>query len=119
MATFRNDDEISPLSAAEGKNGNNKNGDDVDDDDTKSGGLLIVNIDANAAEYRILKEVANTGILCDYISRGNHVVMLVKTHPSSWFINSTEYDINFQGYENARKLLTLCGVKFEDINDWM
>ena len=112
LSAFRNDDDEEQRLSATSTNNNN-------DDDDGGGGLLIVNVDANAVEYRMLKEVAKTGILCDYISRGNHVIMLIQVHPSSWFVNSTDYDVNFEGYEDSRRLLTLCGVKFEDINDWM
>lgn len=77
----------------------------------KRGGLLIVKMDVEGAEYQVLKEVAQSGILCDYIAMGNKVVMIVEFHHMS----ITDYQERVRekkGSDEAKKKLEQCGVEF-------
>lgn len=77
----------------------------------KSGGQLIIKMDIEGAEYQVIKEIAKSNVLCDYISMGNKVVMIVETHNMS-ITNSTERMTQKQGFQEARKQLEACGVTF-------
>ena len=75
------------------------------------GGLLIIKMDVEGAEYQVLKEVATTGLLCDYISKGNRVVMIVEFHNMS-ITNADERRREKAGANEAKATLAACGVEF-------
>jgi hypothetical protein len=80
-------------------------------EEDKRGGQLIIKIDVEGAEYQVIKEIAKSNVLCDYISMGNKVVMIVETHQMS-ITDSNERRAQQSGFQDAKKQLEECGVKF-------
>lgn len=80
-------------------------------DDDKKGGLLIVKMDVEGAEYQVLKEIAETGLMCEYVKMGNRVVMIVEYHNMS-ITDAKERNREKAGSQDARKTLEACGVEF-------
>jgi hypothetical protein len=83
-------------------------------DEEKQGGLLIVKIDVEGAEYQVVKEVASSGILCEYVKMGNKVVLIVEYHNMS-ITDPKERGREKRGHLQAKKLLKECGVVFGDL----
>jgi hypothetical protein len=79
--------------------------------DEQIGGLLIVKMDVEGAEYQVLKEVAASGVLCEYIAKGNRVVMIVEYHNMS-ITDANERRREKDGSNLAKKKLEDCGVEF-------
>jgi hypothetical protein len=79
--------------------------------DEQTGGLIIVKIDVEGAEYQVLKEAAATGVLCDFAKKGNRIVMIVEYHHNS-ITDPAERRREKAGADEARKTLEECGVKF-------
>lgn len=77
----------------------------------QKGGLLIIKMDVEGAEYQVLKEVAASGVLCDYIQKGNRVVMIVEFHNMS-ITDATERRKEKSGANEAKQTLEQCGVEF-------
>ena len=78
------------------------------------GGFLIVKMDVEGAEYQVLKEVAGSGVLCDYVQKGNRVVMIVEFHDKT-ITDPKERRREKMGYQRAIKTLEGCGVQFEKL----
>lgn len=83
-------------------------------DDEKQGGLLMVKIDVEGAEYQVVKEVASSGVLCEYVKMGNKVVLIVEYHHMS-ITDPKERAREKNGHLQAKKLLIECGVVFGDL----
>ena len=64
---------------------------------------------------QVLKEVANSGILCDYVSMGNRVVLIVEFHNMS-ITDGDERRREKDGSAQARKKLETCGVEFGNLH---
>ena len=64
---------------------------------------------------QVLKEVANSGVLCDYVSMGNKVVFIVEFHNMS-ITDATERKREKDGSFEAKKTLLACGVEFGDLH---
>jgi hypothetical protein len=84
-------------------------------DDDKKGGLIIIKIDVEGAEYQVLKEVAKTGLLCEYVKMGNRVVMIVEWHNMS-ITDADERRREKAGHSEAVATLTACGVRFGNLS---
>jgi hypothetical protein len=80
----------------------------------KKGGLLIIKMDVEGAEYQILKEIANSGVICDYIKMGNRVVMIVEFHNNS-ITDPEERRKERAGFGEAKNKLVQCGVEFGEV----
>jgi len=80
----------------------------------KSGGVLIVKMDVEGAEYQVLKEVAASGVLCKLKELGNRVVMVVEYHNMS-ITNADERNREKAGHREATKKLKACGVEFQNL----
>ncbi|CAJ1945595.1 unnamed protein product [Cylindrotheca closterium] len=80
-------------------------------EDDKKGGRLIIKMDVEGAEYQIIKEIASSNVLCDYISMGNKVVMIVEMHHMS-ITDAKERMSQKNGFQQAKKKLEECGVVF-------
>ena len=76
-----------------------------------SGGLLMIKMDIEGAEYQVLKEISSSGILCDYIAMGNKVIMIVEFHVGS-ITDPNELEREQAGAEQAKMKLEDCGVEF-------
>ena len=81
----------------------------------ESGGILIVKIDVEGAEYQVLKEVAASGILCKLKELGNRVVLVVEYHNMS-ITNATERRREKDGHQEAIKKMEQCGVEFQKLS---
>ena len=80
----------------------------------KKGGLLIIKMDVEGAEYQVIKEVANSGVLCDLIKMGNRVVFIVEYH-NNGTTDPAERQREQAGFKQARQKLTECGVDFQKL----
>ena len=78
----------------------------------KSGGILIVKMDVEGAEYQVLKEVTSSGVLCKLKELGNRVVLVVEYHNMS-ITDPTERRREKEGHGVAVKTLEKCGVEFQ------
>ena len=70
--------------------------------DHSKGGLLIIKMDVEGAEYQVLKEIESSGVLCDYMQRGNRVVLIVEFH------NLSITDPDERQREQAGSINSLC-----------
>jgi len=77
----------------------------------QTGGLIIIKMDVEGAEYQVLKEVAASGVLCDLAKKGNRVVMIVEYHNMS-ITDAEERRREQSGVEEAKQKLAECGVSF-------
>ena len=84
-------------------------------DKDKTGGTLIVKMDVEGAEYQVLKEIAESGVLCDYVAMGNKVVMIVEFHNMS-ITDPLERRREKTGATVAQKKLKECGVVFGNLS---
>lgn len=83
--------------------------------DDKTGGQLIIKMDVEGAEYQIIKEIASSNVLCDYINMGNKVVMIVEMHHMS-ITDAKERISQKSGFQQAKKKLEECGVVFGQLH---
>lgn len=83
-------------------------------EEEKSGGLLIIKMDVEGAEYQVLKEVAQAGVLCDYIKQGNRIYFIVEYHNMS-ITDPTERKREKAGADKAKETLQKCGVEFGNL----
>ncbi|VEU37062.1 unnamed protein product [Pseudo-nitzschia multistriata] len=81
----------------------------------QSGGLLIVKMDVEGAEYQVLKEVAASDILCKLTSLGNRVVFVVEYHNMS-ITDPAERRREKDGFQDAVKKIEACGVEFKSLS---
>jgi Methyltransferase FkbM domain len=79
------------------------------------GGNLIIKMDIEGAEYAVLKQVAASGVLCNYIAAGNTVIMLVEFHHRKAIRNGTQFVEARTGIQRAKNTLESCGVVFEQL----
>ena len=89
-------------------------------DEDKTDGLLIIKMDVEGAEFQVIKDIAESNVLCDYIGSNhrNKVVMIVEWHHQTIW-NAEELDIQMDGLEDAKTKLIQCGVIFDYLNaDW-
>lgn len=81
----------------------------------QSGGILIVKMDVEGAEYQVLKEVAASGVLCKLKELGNRVVLVVEYHHMS-ITDKAERQREKDGHQDAVKKLENCGVEFQKLH---
>lgn len=77
----------------------------------QKGGLMIIKMDVEGAEYQVLKEAAASGVLCDLAKKGNRIVMIVEYHNMS-ITDAAERRREKSGAEEARQKLEACGIEF-------
>lgn len=81
----------------------------------KKGGLLIIKMDVEGAEYQVLKEVAASHVLCDLIQMGNQVVFIVEYHNMS-ITDPQERRREKDGHQKAIDTMKECGVDFQKLH---
>lgn len=81
----------------------------------KTGGLLIIKMDVEGAEYQVLKEVAASDVLCELVRMGNRVVLVVEYHNMS-ITDPAERTREKAGFSEAKNKLKNCGVEFEKLH---
>eukprot|EP00533_Pseudo-nitzschia_delicatissima_P016635 CAMPEP_0197281868 /NCGR_PEP_ID=MMETSP1432-20130617/23381_1 /TAXON_ID=44447 /ORGANISM="Pseudo-nitzschia delicatissima, Strain UNC1205" /LENGTH=302 /DNA_ID=CAMNT_0042748739 /DNA_START=26 /DNA_END=934 /DNA_ORIENTATION=- len=82
--------------------------------ENKKGGVLIVKMDVEGAEYQVLKEVAASGVLCKLKESGNRVVMVIEYHNMS-ITDKKERNREKNGHRDAISKMKACGVEFENL----
>ena len=102
LSAFENDSE-SPSSDV-GEEGNNQS----------NGGSLLVKMDVEGAEYSIIKEVAESGVLCEYVTKGNNATILVEYH-GRLYDDKEEKLKEMDGMKEAREKLKNCGVQVKPL----
>jgi hypothetical protein len=83
----------------------------------KRGGSLLVKIDIEGAEYAVLKELAATGTICDYVQKGNNATLIVEYH-QHLFRDEEDKRKAMEGVKEARGKLKTCGVQFRRLPDF-
>ena len=68
------------------------------------------------AEYEVLREVNRSGVLCDYVDKGNDVVMLVEFHGKDAITNQTVFKKMNAGTKSRIRHLKGCGVRFSNLD---
>jgi hypothetical protein len=81
----------------------------------QSGGLLIIKMDVEGAEYQVLKEAAASGVLCKLKELGNRVVFVVEYHNMS-ITDPTERRREKDGHQAAVETMKQCGVEFQKLH---
>lgn len=84
----------------------------------RSGGLLMIKMDVEGAEFSVLKELADSGVLCDYLKLGNEATLVVEFH-QHLVKNEEEKQEAVDGLREAKEKLKNCGAKFRQLpNFW-
>ena len=83
----------------------------------RSGGALLVKMDVEGAEYSIIKEVAASGVLCEYVSNGNNATILVEYHGRLYHDKEAKLR-ELEGMKEAREKLKECGVHVQPLPDF-
>lgn len=83
----------------------------------QSGGLLLVKMDIEGAEFAVLKELAASGVLCRYVKLGNNATLLVESH-LHLIKDPTEKKTVLAGLKKAKDELKTCGVRFRKLPDF-
>ena len=76
-------------------------------DSDRSGGHLFVKIDIEGGEYQLVNEAYDSGILCDYVKRGNMLDLLVEFHTEKLIGRNDDLR---RYYEEVKENLLGCGV---------
>lgn len=83
-----------------------------------SGGSLLIKMDVEGAEFGILKEVATSNILCEYVRSGkNNATIIVEFH-QHLITDPDEKRNALQGLKDAKERLRRCGVKLRNLPDF-
>jgi hypothetical protein len=82
--------------------------------DSKIGGSLLVKMDVEGAEYSIIKELAASKTLCEYVGLNNNVTLIVEYHQRLFRDAEEKLDV-MDGVKEAREKLKNCGVVFQQL----
>ena len=85
--------------------------------ESKRGGSLLVKIDIEGAEYSVLKELEASGVICDYVRRGNNATLIVEYH-QRLIKDPEEKKTAMTGLKQAREKLKSCGVQFKGLPNY-
>ncbi len=84
----------------------------------QTGGSLLVKMDIEGAEFGVLKELATSRVLCNYIRMGNNATLVIEFH-QHLIKNPDDKDKAIAGLKDAKEQLRKCGVKFRNLpNFW-
>jgi hypothetical protein len=87
-------------------------------EEERKGGVLVIKMDVEGAEYQVLKEVAASGVLCDLVRMGNKVVFIVEYHNMS-ITDPAERKREKAGHQQAVEQMKACGVDFQRLqSNW-
>ena len=75
-------------------------------------GSVLIKMDVEGAEYGVLKQVAKSGILCDYVRYGNNATLIIEFHQSK-IKDEVERRHALNGIQMAKDQLKACGVQFK------
>jgi FkbM family methyltransferase len=81
----------------------------------KPGSHLIIKMDIEGAEYAVLNEAYDSGILCKYAEHAVRIDILVEAHPSSVVGKSNDALIHWR--EKVHPELKFCGVHVVPVSD--
>lgn len=88
------------------------------DPEKRSGGSLMIKMDVEGAEFGVLKELATSGVLCEYLALGNQATLVVEFH-QHLVKNEEEKQAATRGLRDAKETLRSCGAKFRQLpNFW-
>lgn len=80
-------------------------------------GSLLVKMDIEGAEFAVLKELATSGVLCDYVKLGNNATLLMESH-LHLIKDPNEKKTVLAGLKSAKETLRACGVRFRKLPDF-
>eukprot|EP00525_Craspedostauros_australis_P002182 CAMPEP_0198129318 /NCGR_PEP_ID=MMETSP1442-20131203/51418_1 /TAXON_ID= /ORGANISM="Craspedostauros australis, Strain CCMP3328" /LENGTH=136 /DNA_ID=CAMNT_0043789689 /DNA_START=91 /DNA_END=501 /DNA_ORIENTATION=- len=80
-----------------------------------SGASILVKMDVEGAEYSIVKEVAASNVLCDFVDGGRNSAMLVVEFHQDKIKDKEEKRQAIQGMKAAKVKLRECGVVFKQL----
>jgi hypothetical protein len=84
----------------------------------RGGGSLLVKIDVEGAEFGVLKELARTKLICEYVQMGNNATLVVEFH-QHLVKDEQEKQKAMAGVKEAKEKLRKCGVQFRRLpNYW-
>jgi hypothetical protein len=83
----------------------------------KSGGSLLVKMDIEGGEYSVLKELAASPVLCNYVKLGNNATLTVEFHLNK-IKDLEERQRAKDGVQEAKEKLKECGVFFKQLPDY-
>jgi FkbM family methyltransferase len=81
----------------------------------KPGSHLIIKMDIEGAEYAVLNEAYDSGILCKYAERAVRIDILVEAHPASVVGKANDALIHWR--EKVQPELKFCGVHVVLVSD--
>ena len=85
----------------------------------RSPSSVLVKMDVEGAEYAIIKEVAQSGILCEYLQMAsnnhNHNATILIEYHQRLFSDQEEKQKHMDGLKEARQKLKDCGVQIQQL----
>jgi len=83
----------------------------------QSGGSLLVKMDVEGAEFGVVKELAASNVLCNYVKLGNSATLVVEFH-LHLIKDPQDKQAAMTGLKDAKEKLRNCGVKFRNLPDF-
>jgi hypothetical protein len=80
----------------------------------KKGGHFILKVDIEGGEYPLLKQAAEEGTLCEYVTMGNQADLYIEFHSQ----RVTGKNPLFGNMKGHRQKLEDCGVTFRKLGAW-
>lgn len=83
----------------------------------QKGGSVLIKMDVEGAEFGVLKELADSRVLCNYVEKGNNATLVVEFH-QHLIKNHEDKQAAMTGLKDAKEVLRRCGVKFRNLPDF-
>ena len=106
-------DPSNPSDPSPSRSQSHDNNTDNSDNNNNNNNHLVLKIDIEGGEYPLLDEAIKDGTLCEFVSRGNQVDVLVEFH--------SRRVIGHHNYPNGKylqKTLQQCNVTFHNLQAW-